>query len=359
MKSAKFSASLMLLAFLAPLAQVTGAYEENAEAVRDLGTSKGEPINTGYVFINNLYIAPPYVVERCGLAILVNGLCVCPGCEYPTRNLEVVNDDPGDLPPGITPSSPNPPSQPNYWIRKRRYLIARFGKEKGKVMLMDLYRKCGAYKRIYEDPDSGNPVCVDYKGREREIMLDATRTSPRTKVELISEAEQSKHLYESSLKESTLILWKEGFEVGRPGEAGLRLLEALLLDDEVEAKVALIKREHLYTLEDSDIRSLVQGFKATVELRRRVEAERAGTTRKATTEESPLLPPDLRSPGVRKELPQDNEREGETHPEVTSHNAVSGRMGTRWLAVGFGGAGLLLLVCGLLRWVRTHKKRTP
>lgn len=55
---------------------VLGAIEIPKASGKALGVTKGKPCQTGLVFIDGRYIEPPYVVERWGVGIRINGMPV-------------------------------------------------------------------------------------------------------------------------------------------------------------------------------------------------------------------------------------------------------------------------------------------
>jgi len=63
----------ILLAGAAPVAKGTGFKRVPTPALKALGAIQGKPIKTGWVFVNGHYLKPPYVVQRFGTALRVNG----------------------------------------------------------------------------------------------------------------------------------------------------------------------------------------------------------------------------------------------------------------------------------------------
>lgn len=58
------------------LAFASSAIEIPKESGKALGVTKGKPFSAGYVFVNGRYVEPPYVVERWGVGIRINGIPV-------------------------------------------------------------------------------------------------------------------------------------------------------------------------------------------------------------------------------------------------------------------------------------------
>ncbi len=68
----RFSLIMMLL-LLVPLF-ACAAIDIPKASGKALGVTKGKPFSSGLVFINGRYIEPPYVVERWGVGIRINGI---------------------------------------------------------------------------------------------------------------------------------------------------------------------------------------------------------------------------------------------------------------------------------------------
>ena len=86
----------------------------SAPAEDVLGRHAGDPVHAGFFFSEGKFVAPPYVVERSGTAILINGIKVRSGRRWPSAKAE----DPGDPPPGSRADGP-------YWERKWYFLRQR------------------------------------------------------------------------------------------------------------------------------------------------------------------------------------------------------------------------------------------
>lgn len=74
-----FGRRFVLSALFAVMASVTafaGFAPVPKEAVKAFKVAKGKPCKTGWVFVNGKYVEPPYVVERYGTAIRINGIQV-------------------------------------------------------------------------------------------------------------------------------------------------------------------------------------------------------------------------------------------------------------------------------------------
>lgn len=63
----------ILFVFVAMLAMFVSAIEIPKASAKALGVTKGKAFSEGIVFVNGKYIEPPYVVERWGCGIRING----------------------------------------------------------------------------------------------------------------------------------------------------------------------------------------------------------------------------------------------------------------------------------------------
>jgi hypothetical protein len=121
-----FFVTVMLLSIGTACGTETNDIERQVEA---LGEEVGQPIESGFFFINGRYIESPYRVSRRGLAVCINGYVVVPPLiEWPPPDLDV-DKDPG-VPTNLTANSTfadlersptaNPHDAPLY--RKMRYV---------------------------------------------------------------------------------------------------------------------------------------------------------------------------------------------------------------------------------------------
>jgi hypothetical protein len=87
----------------ATVAAAEAAKKEEAQDERIFGTHAGEPIDSGFIFINGAYIEPPYIVSTRGAGVYVNG--VLERRLSWRQNLPPVPDKEPDLPTGLTKDS--------------------------------------------------------------------------------------------------------------------------------------------------------------------------------------------------------------------------------------------------------------
>ena len=82
------------------------------ESAKALGATKSrKPINDGLVFVNGMFIPPPYVVERWGTGLRINGIQVT-GQVVDWNEFLKTQDGVTFKPPAAAPSAPQPPAGP-------------------------------------------------------------------------------------------------------------------------------------------------------------------------------------------------------------------------------------------------------
>jgi len=130
--------------------------------VERYGRVEGKPIDGGFFFYDNEYIEAPYVVERRGLDIYVNGLKVGFVPEpYDWRVME----DPGPPPEGskLPASIPWPGTEyyDKYWGYKYRYIRASKGEKEANLEFLNILRNMPGIDHI--EMDSGNSQAIIYR----------------------------------------------------------------------------------------------------------------------------------------------------------------------------------------------------
>jgi len=295
MRPAQPLALALLLGLLGLLAQVTGAYEENAQAVRDLGVTKGEPIETGFVFWENRFIEGPYVVERRGLDILVNGTCVRRGPQYPPYEY-AVEKDPGEPPPGSSPIGDSPESDPrdNYWSRKWRYLLGRFGHTEAQKQILVLCRRSPDCLAIYPDPGGRpNMFVFETKSAEKEkVKFHGGRARMKLDSNLVgTNCEDRRFAVENDLNMGRLLLWWPGLEVSLDPRTAMVLMGVLVSDRPQDQKLAELRSANFFTTQDRDLPRIVAAFQPTDAIRKKVDQARVSLEAKRPSSTSPTTLP--------------------------------------------------------------------
>jgi hypothetical protein len=181
---------------------------ENQEAVKEFGIEAGQPITSGFVFIDTLYVHLPYVVERRGLSTWINGHKVIEGIDWPLHNNEVVATDPGDPPPGVSPFDASRVGDSDYWGRKISYVNAHNDSATAKALIIAAFRKSGLFVSVTEIPDRlGSIEVVDTSGERSSIRIvgDTGPDGIQDPAEALAGAVKDRTSLESALRAGTIL----------------------------------------------------------------------------------------------------------------------------------------------------------
>ena len=271
---------------LAALFVLAAANAYGGDAVTDLGITKGEPIETGFLFVDGKYIDAPYVVERRGVSIYINNIMISPGPEYPPYDYRV-ETDPGDDPPAdMFPTEPPPPGvdgRDMYWSRKARYLFQHYDEDTAREMLVEAYRKSPKVKEIIRRADDPIRVTlVEETGESHSVALWIPYTylqPPPTQDEILKWMEDSRLSYEKLLKGETTVVLRYGKGLGTEvvfrGEKGLKFIEDLLSAKTLDERVAALGSAVESLTSDKSAREALSRFEASPELAERYQAAKA------------------------------------------------------------------------------------
>jgi hypothetical protein len=260
-------------------------------AVKEFGTSCGEPINTGFFFYGYRYVEPPYVIERRGLAICINGHLVRPGREWPPYDY-AVNEDPGPPPPGVSLDDNPPPGtdhRDRYWSRKTRYIKQHHSREEATRLIAQLYRDSGAYRAVTVDRE--RPEMIVVTDRDGDTYRISLRVAPResiTREGALWEAEEGRKYYEAPFRCNTIFIKSvRGGETGLDEERRDRALEALITPVSPEERMRLLLDDTFFLeLANEEERAYVRDFRPPKEF-----IERAKRTLAKEGEEGDQPPP--------------------------------------------------------------------
>lgn len=146
--------------------------EVEADAVRVLGIKKGEPLETGFMFVDGRYIDAPYVVSRKGRQLLVNDVVVWQApYQWPLPDLRV-DEDPG--PPtevyAKAKSVDDLYGQTDWWdshiSRKKRYLWQHFPDEVARQKMIDYVRQLPFADSVEPSPVLPELLYVKSNGKD-------------------------------------------------------------------------------------------------------------------------------------------------------------------------------------------------
>jgi hypothetical protein len=302
-------------------------HAENEEAVKAFGIQKNKPLNSGFLFWNYQYVAAPYVLERRGLDVYINGILMMPGANWPQEEKKVT-DDPGDPPPGCSPW--NDPQ--NYVAHKWRYLSDQYETEKALRLMVEVLKKFSDVKEVKWKDGSESVDVRNAKGEELGFWLN--RVKPRAKEDVLESATSEAEIYKRSLKGNGMVWRGDSIpQVGMGKDNALKVIGIILSKASPEEKIKQAEAGKLVIV--PEIRRLVADCIPTEQLRQRYEELMSGKV-----EEEEVEPPDWIAQAQEK-----SRMIAAGLPPTITH-----RTGSRlflWLG---GGSALLALILAFLGW---------
>lgn len=237
----------LIILFLC-LTFIKTSFSIDVEDITEFGTSKSEPIDSGFYFHEGKYIDTPYVIERRGLNIYINDILLMPGPEWLIYDFKV-ETDPGDPPDGSYPFDKipaNTDSRDTYWEKKWRYLYSHFEYETAKKIMFETYKKSSDISNVYWSDKLTDTVCVVNKsGREKLISLSLLNNdyalNPPKKEDLIERMEDEKQFHENRFKNNVAVFKKKGTTLVLSGEGAANIIEILLSDSSDSEKLEILK----------------------------------------------------------------------------------------------------------------------
>jgi hypothetical protein len=138
-----------------------------------IGVKEWPSITNGVVFIDGMYIPPPYVVSRREGELFLNGLHLDWVMKWPPkeeRQTPIPKVDP-IMPSSITEKSTKyDPDYIRYMSDKQAYIFAKYGQEKGMDLMVEAYKQLPIVVDAVRDSDSKRSIFVKWKsGAESHI----------------------------------------------------------------------------------------------------------------------------------------------------------------------------------------------
>jgi hypothetical protein len=280
-----------------------GAKEAQAGTITELGVTEGQPIDSGFVFLDGRYIEAPYKVSRRGGSVFINETLIRKCSEWPVPWFKEVTEDPG-LPAGLTRNSTFedlriPGKPPDNWAaRKCRWLLAHYPPEEARSRFIEYILQLPFVKKV----ESRGPeeVLVElHNGRTVDMDLTVRDLTPPTKEQVVREIDRiRKDLQGRLAKGDCYFFFTKGPEIScGKGKAARDLglmAEILRSGTAKEEKATLLRRMGL--LPPGDFGSLDQfltRFQASDQLDKRIEAlvKQTGVKPRRLAD-LPPLPPD-------------------------------------------------------------------
>jgi hypothetical protein len=228
-----YRASVVLLALVAAFL-VRGA----DDPVKELGVKTGNPIHSGFFFWEGKYVEPPYVVERKGGDILINGIVVSPSPPWPPRDFSI-QDDPGEPPPGIGPRD-------RYWRRKWHYLSSQMKVVEARQRMIGTYKKATTFDTNV-GPDGRVTLTEHETGDEIPVGLtDSWKMAIQDKQTWLKNRESKRDYYERFLRHGDVLSLFRSGEMILGGKEAITLLEVLLSDRSQSEKITSLTERGIF-----------------------------------------------------------------------------------------------------------------
>ncbi len=243
------------------------------DPVKEFGVARSAPIHRGFFFHKHRYVEGPYVVERRGLAMYVNGILMGDPLEWPPFD-GTVDEDPGDPPAGVSPLDPTPAGEDqrnDYWSRKGSYLWQHHSSRIAFRKMVEAYRKCDALRSVRANRRSLEITLVDKSGRRLPMhYFGCGRRRPLKRDDILARAEYRKKHYEKTLAAGRFVGRESGFasEMGHP--LMLSAMDIMNSDWTADEKIKVLEKIGFLEPYDKDGRETVRRFKHSAELAEKV-----------------------------------------------------------------------------------------
>jgi hypothetical protein len=243
--------------------------------IEKYGQSKSEPLDGGFFFYDNEYIEAPYVVERIGLEIFINGYKVGFVPEpYDWRILEDPGSPPADskLPACI----PNPNSEyyNTYWGLKYRYLRASKDEKQANKEFTEIMKSVPGVAKIETNPGNSKYMTIYYDSGQTQIFdwfpdnFEGIEYAPvSNKDELINKAEESRLFYEKRFKNNNGFFDRsKGGNMTMGALAALRVIDVLVSEATPEGRIKALEAQGSPRLLMDPWKSQLQNIRITPQL---------------------------------------------------------------------------------------------
>ncbi len=253
-----------------------------ADLVAEFGISRSEPVDKGFFFWEGRYVEAPYVVERRGLEVFVNGIRVARKplgeLEWPPYDYSI-SEDPGDPPPGLAPGD-TPKGvdyRDTYWSRKWRYLLLHYDVETARQKMREAYARSDRVADVSVHPLVPSVAVVRMKSGETNncgLHPDgwASKGWPKpTKDQVLKAVESTQSFYSRELDVAMVVAMSKGTKVCASHQQALEFLRILLSDKAEEEKRRLLGEHVGLRLDNAFLAELVRTPQASPQLARRVK----------------------------------------------------------------------------------------
>lgn len=261
-------------------AGLAGSAEHTPAAPGEWGAERGGPTDAGFFFWNGSYVRTPYIVERRGLDIHINGILVSRG---PDWSISVPSEDPGQPPPGASPFDP-------FFGEKWRYLSSCCGRREAMRLMLQAYRQCDGFSAVAER-DGAIRVTEKETGDEAYITLsDSWKMALQSREQLLSGRAAKKRYFEELLRRNRVVSLSAGDEHIIAGNAALMTLGVLLSNETPQGKIRILEQRGILRPGDAAAQRIVTEYREDAQLLERYgrlaggerSAKAAGITRGET-----------------------------------------------------------------------------
>jgi len=257
------------------------AYELHEE---ELGTQTGAPVDSGFVFYDNSYLQPPYVVSRRGMGVFINEKLIKPPFlpwPLPGDDATLGAADP-PLPTSIdATTTPWDDTLKEYLQRKAAYFEASYARDEAIARMAEAYRALPCVRAMLPDTqyhDTEARVVTWTNGLTENVRLLPLvgRRIQWTRERLIQELETNcRAQIEARLRKGDVyFFWgPNGPFTGGPGfveKSFPQVLRILRSSDPDDEKIAALQRPEAGSVPQDVAALFVRGFSAPPELEERL-----------------------------------------------------------------------------------------
>ncbi len=252
---------------------------QDADLVRTFGTARSEPVDAGFYFRTGTYVEAPYIVERRGLDIYIDGHLISKGPEWPPYDYRV-DEDPGDPPDGSSPfDSRDKHGDPrdSFWAKKWRYLMAHYAHEKAKRIMLETYLKCPEVKEVnWHEVDPDVAIVVGVSGARKNLSLRSMSMfsrAPITEKEMLERREKKREFYAKMLSSPVAlfdVVSRGGAELYIPESKVIQAIKALVSEKTYKQKVSALASLGIMHPKSHVLQRIVKEFRGSPQLEERI-----------------------------------------------------------------------------------------
>jgi hypothetical protein len=245
--------------------------------IDEAGITAGEPIHTGFVFVDGRYLEAPYVISRRGIALFANDTMIRPPLPWPSHTRPAGDVDP-PLPLTIDrKTSFYDPIVRAYLDQKTAYIEGQTGAGDERQAMESMYRSLPFVKEAAILPGSSNTLqIVTYSGEMYNLgLMILRRRGLDSKEGVLRELEMLRQHYERLLSRgAAFYFFSSGSEItvshlDAPQQLA-RLVPILRSNMSAEQKFEQIKKARVSFVDRKNFPAIVTKFSASPQLEARL-----------------------------------------------------------------------------------------